>query len=122
MRLLMRDEGHLGGPQRTDAVVRGLQVDTFEDRECRRGVKGHDLPFAVLDDLVAAAKTLKHQARLGRAVSLADDIRISGRMLSPAMAGRAEPPCPPAIGRRCFRALAAVSALASRPRERHVRT
>ena len=73
---LVRDEGHLAGRERAQAVVHGLEVEALEVRDLALDVERHDLALAVLGHLVAAGVALEDQAALGGFVALAHDVLV----------------------------------------------
>src|SRR3954447_25030172 len=71
---LVRDEHHLAGGQRTEAVVHHVEVQALQVGNIARDVERKDLALAGFGQLVAISKAVEDQAALGRAVALAHEV------------------------------------------------
>jgi hypothetical protein len=75
----VRDESDLAGRERSEAVVHA-EKEAVQVGKVSGYVEGHDLPAAVVEDLVAAGEALDDRARLGRLLAVADDV-LPGRVV-----------------------------------------
>ena len=72
----MRNERHLAGNDRRQAVIHDLQMQALQVWDVPGDVKGHDLASATGKELVPAGEPFEDRAALRRSVLVADNIRI----------------------------------------------
>src|SRR4051794_21089513 len=73
---LVRNERHLAGDDRRQAVVHGLEVEALQVRNVAGNVEGNDLASTAGKDLVAAGEPLKDRAALRWPVLIAKDVLV----------------------------------------------